>query len=78
MLKISTRFCLQQRNWLHDENTKSIHLFIPGVDKKSLKIKQTEENIYILHRGSHRSIDISENWRNTYCNATVLQLNLIG
>lgn len=50
-----------------DEDNKEIHLFIPGVQKKSLMIKQTVGNIHILHQGSHRSIDIPETWRTLRC-----------
>ena len=49
------------------EDRKTIHLFIPGIDKKSLKVKQTAGNIHILNRGSHRSIDIPQSWRTLQC-----------
>jgi len=65
--KILLNSVCNNKTVLKDEARKAIHLFIPGIDKKSLKIKQTAENIYILHRGSHRSIDIPEPWKVLQC-----------
>lgn len=50
-----------------NEDKKEIRLFIPGVEKESLMIKQTEGNIHVLHRGSHQSIDIPATWRTLRC-----------
>jgi len=50
-----------------NEDKKEIRLFIPGVEKESLMIKQTEGNIHVLHRGNHQSIDIPATWRTLRC-----------
>ena len=66
-----------------DEATKSIHLFVPGIDKNSLKIKQTAGNIHIIHHGSRRSIDIPESWTRLQCQHARIEsdwliLNFLG
>ena len=64
--------CNEQTDY-KDEDRKTFHLFIPGIDKKSLKIKQTAENIHILHHGCHRSIDIPETWRTLRCHRAQIE-----
>ena len=52
---------------LTNQDKKSIHLFLPGVKKDVLKIKQTSDSIHLLYHGNHRSIVIPEKWRALRC-----------
>ena len=46
---------------------RSINIFMPGVQKNFLKIKQTFENIHLIYQGNHRLIEIPEAWKKMRC-----------
>ena len=63
-----------QIKFTKNEN-RSINIFMPGVQKNLLKIKQTIENIHLLYQGNHRLIEIPEAWKNMRCKRAQIKLS---
>ena len=53
----------------------SIHIFMPGVQKNFLKIKQTIGNIHLIYQGNHRLIEIPEAWKKMRCERAQIKLS---
>ena len=43
--------------------------------KKSLRIKQTVDNIYLIYKGNHRAIEIPEAWKKMRCGRAQIKLS---
>ena len=64
-----------RRTKFTNEENMSIHIFMPGVQKKSLRIKQTVDNIYLIYQGNHRAIEIPEAWKKMRCGRAQIKLS---
>ena len=58
-----------------NKEDRSIRIFMPGIQKNFLKIKQTAENIYLIYQGNHRLIEIPEAWKKMRCERAQIKLS---
>ena len=54
---------------------RSINIFMPGVQKNFLNIKQTFESIHLIYQGNHRLIEIPEAWKKMRCERAQIKLS---